>query len=293
VVVGYKIFIALGLAMGLVPPACASIVAAESAYADIARQVAGPATPVVAILKNPATDPHLFEPSPSVARQVAEAAIVIENGIGYDGWMGRLIAATHAPGQTRLVVADLLHRHDGDNPHLWYDPAAMPALIKSLSGALLAATPAQKGAIAAHRDKILASLAVLQTRIDSLRQKFAGAPVAATEPVFGPMLAALGLKDRHGRFEWSVMNGTEPRASDVSFLEDDIRAHRIRALITNAQATDSEAAHLAALARQANVPIVAVTETLPPGKTYQVWIGDELSGLESALAPPAPPSLTQ
>jgi zinc/manganese transport system substrate-binding protein len=277
--------LALGLAVGLARPACATIVAAESAYADIARQVAGPGTPVVAILKNPATDPHLFEPSPSVARQVSEAAIVIENGIGYDGWMARLIAATHTPGQIRIVVANLLQRHDGDNPHLWYDPGAMPALVGMVSRALLAATPAQHAALNANRDRTLKSLAALQSRIDRLRQKFAGAQIAATEPVFGPMLAALGLKDRHGRFELSVMNGTEPRAGDTAAIEDDLRAHRIRALITNAQATDSEAMRLAGLARAQNIPLVPVTDTLPPGKTYQDWVGDELSALEAALAP--------
>jgi zinc/manganese transport system substrate-binding protein len=133
----------------------------------------------------------------------------------------------------------------------------------------------------------LASLAALQVRIESVRHTLAGLPVAATEPVFGPMLVALGLSDRHARFERAVMNGTEPRAGDVASIEDDLRGHRIRALITNAQATDTEAARLAGIARAEHIPLVAVTETLPPGKTYQAWILGEVAALEQAVSPAA------
>ncbi len=278
--------ILLLLAACLCKQARAQIVAAESAYADIARQVAGPGISVTSILKNPATDPHLFEASPAVARAVAGARIVIENGIGYDPWIDHLLAASHSAGQIRIVVADLLHRRPGDNPHLWYDPAAMPALARALSDDLIRAYPAQDGALAARRDAVLASLQTLQTRIGALRQTFAGVPVAATEPVFGPMITALGLIDRHARFELSVMNGTEPRAGDIASIEDDLRAHRIRALITNAQATDSEAMRLAGLAHAQHIPLVAITETLPPSMSYQQWIGSELAVLEAALSVP-------
>jgi len=280
------------LVIGLLLAAClgggarAQIVAAESAYADIARQVAGPGLSVIAILKNPATDPHLFEASPSVARDVAEARIVIENGIGYDPWIGHLVAASHTAGQTQIVVAALLHRRPGDNPHLWYDPAAMPALARALAGDLMRCDPARASDIAGRRDATLASLAALQTRIDRLRQANAGVAVTATEPVFGPMIKALGLTDRHARFELSVMNGTEPRAGDVAGIEDDLRAHRIHALITNAQTTDTEAMRLAGLARAEHIALVAITETLPPGLSYQQWIGAELTALEAALSAP-------
>jgi zinc/manganese transport system substrate-binding protein len=211
---------------------------------------------------------------------------VIENGIGYDSWIDRLAADAANPTQHRIVVADLLHRQPGDNPHIWYDPAAMPALVQALTQTLIRTNPGDHAALTARATATLASLAALQSRIDVLRQNVAGLPVAATEPVFGPMLLALGLIDHHARFERAVMNGTEPRATDVAAIEDDLRAHRIRALITNAQATDTEAARLSALARTENIPLVAITETLPPGKTYQAWIFGELAALDAALASP-------
>ncbi len=276
----------VALAVGLGGTADASVVAAESVYADIARQIAGPDTPVTAILQNPAADPHFFEPGPRAARAVADAGIVIENGIGYDPWMDRLLAASPAAGRQVIVVATLLGRGDGDNSHLWYDPASMPKLVRSLGDAIVRRDASAQSVVSRRSAIVLASLAALQVQINGLKAKFAGAEVAATEPVLGPMIAALGLQDRHGRFEVSVMNGTEPRAGDVASLEDDLRAHRVRVLITNAQASDPVALRLAAIARAGHVPVVAVSETLPAGFTYQQWIAGELAALGTALSQP-------
>src|ERR1700742_542669 len=109
-----------------------SVVAAENFYGDVARQIAGPGAEVSSILTTPDQDPHLFEASPSVARQLAAAAIVICNGADYDAWMTKLLAATHASGRQVIIVADVVHRKPGDNPLLWYDPSTMPAYANTL-----------------------------------------------------------------------------------------------------------------------------------------------------------------
>ncbi len=259
-----------------------TIVAAESVYADIARQIAGPDAKVVAILTNPATDPHLFEASSSAARAVADAGIVILNGAGYDAWIDRLLP----PTMPNIVVADLLHRRLGDNPHLWYDPQAAPALARALADWLMRAEPDQAAAIGVRRDRLLATLAILQARVAALHARFADTPVAATEPVFGLMVQAIGLRDTHARFELAVMNGAEPRVSDVAALQDDLRTRQVRALITNAQASSPSSARLLAIARDAGVAVVPVTETLPPGQSYQSWVRAALDRLEAALSAP-------
>jgi zinc/manganese transport system substrate-binding protein len=82
----------------------------------------------------------------------------------------------------------------------------------------------------------------------------------------------------------AVMNNTEPRASDVAAFEDDLRGRRVRVLIVNRQATDAAAQRLVDIAKQAGVPIVAVTETEPAGLQYQDWMLSQLKALEAALA---------
>ena len=263
-----------------------TIVAAENFYGDVAQQLAGPDAKVTSILSNPDDDPHSFEASPSVARAIADARIVIANGADYDPWMEKLLGAGRSASRTTIKVADLVGRKPGDNPHLWYDPATMPAFAKALSAALAAADPAHRADYEQRLQVVLASLKPIDAKIAELRQKHSGTQVTATEPVFGYMAAALGLVMRNERFQLAVMNDTEPSASDVAAFETDLRKHRVRLLIYNSQATDESARRLLEIARQSKVPVIGVTETEPPGKTYQDWMQGQLDALDAALAKP-------
>lgn len=264
-----------------------TIVAAENFYGDVARQVAGPDARVTSILSNPDQDPHLFEASPSVARDLADAGIVVYNGAAYDPWMAKLLGASRAAARRVIVVADLVHRKAGDNPHLWYDPPTMPAYARALAATLAAADPAHRAEYERRLGAFLDSLRPLDAKVAALRGRFAGAPVTATEPVFGYMAAALGLRMRNERFQLAVMNDTEPRASDIAAFEGDLRGHRVRALLYNSQAPDAAAKRLLEIGRQAGVPVVGVTETEPEGKSYQEWMTGELDALGTALGGPA------
>ena len=109
-----------------------AVVAAENFYGDVAQQIGRDQVSVVSILSNPAQDPHLFETAPSVVREILSAQVVIYNGADYDPWMERVLKVTPKPGRVVIVAADLMHKKAGDNPHLWYDPATMPAVAKAL-----------------------------------------------------------------------------------------------------------------------------------------------------------------
>ena len=111
------------------------VIAAENFYGDIARQIGGDLVEVTSIMSNPDQDPHLFELSPAVARQLTDAQIVIYNGADYDPWMEKLLSAAPRPGRAAIVVSDLTGKKAGDNPHLWYDPNTAPKLAKALSDA--------------------------------------------------------------------------------------------------------------------------------------------------------------
>ena len=193
-----------------------SIVAAENFYGDVAQQVAGANATVSSIMSNPDQDPHLFEASPSVARLLSAATIVIYNGADYDPWMAKLLSAARSPNRTVIVVADLVHRKPGDNPHLWYDPTTMPIYAKALSVALSLRDPAHKADYDRRLQSFIDSLQPLQAKIADIRANSHGIPVTATEPVFGYMATALGFKMRNERFQLAVMNDIEPRVSDVA-----------------------------------------------------------------------------
>jgi zinc/manganese transport system substrate-binding protein len=266
------------------PASAQSIVAAENFYGDVAQQLAGAGVTVSSILSNPDQDPHLFEASPSVARLLSGAAIVIYNGADYDPWMAKLMAASRLPDRKVIIVADLVHRKPGDNPHLWYDPVTMPAYARALAAELSERDPTHKSDYDQRLRVFLASMQPLEAKIAELRSKYGGIDVTATEPVFGTMSAALGFRMRNERFQLAVMNGAEPRASDVAAFETDLRGHAVRLLFCNSQATDAAAQRLVRIARQSKVPVVGVTETEPSGKNYQDWIMSELDAIAQALS---------
>jgi zinc/manganese transport system substrate-binding protein len=264
-----------------------AIVAAENFYGDVAEQIGGDRVSVVSILSNPDQDPHLFETAPSVVREVAAAKLVVYNGADYDPWMERLLDVTPKPGRATIVSAALMHKKAGDNPHLWYDPSTMPTVAKALSAALSAVDPAHVDDYAARLKTFLASLQPMTNKIAEIRGKYAGTAVAATEPVFGDMAAALHLTMLERHFQLAVMNNTETSASDLAAFESDIKTHRLRVLFYNKQASDKIVQHLVGLARAANIPVVGVTETCPSGLSYQDWMLSELNETETALGGPS------
>jgi zinc/manganese transport system substrate-binding protein len=261
-----------------------TIVAAENFYGDVAQQLAGPNAKVTSILSNPDEDPHLFEASPSVARALASATIAVYNGVDYDPWMAKLLGASPSGARQTIVVADLVHKQAGSNPHLWYDPATMAAYAQTLSASLAASDPAHKPDYDKRLQNFLGSLQPLQDRVAALRAKYAGTPVTATEPVFGYMATALGLDMRNERFQLAVMNDTEPSVSDVAAFEADLRQHRVKLFIYNSQATDTAAQRLLRIAQEAKVPVIGVTETEPKGRDYQHWMLGQIDQLDKALS---------
>ena len=272
-------------ALAQIPAKPLPVVAAENFYGDVARQIGGGHVAVTSILTNPDQDPHLFEVSPSVARNLSTARLVIYNGIDYDPWMTKLLGAARSTNREAIDVAALVGKKTGDNPHIWYDPNTMLTLAATLADKLSASDPAHAGEYAQNLLAFRTSVAPITARIASMRTRLAGTPVTATEPVFGYMFDALGMTVRNAAFQLAVMNNTEPSASDVAAFERDLRTRAVKLLVYNSQASDPAAARMQKLARAAHVPVVGATETEPPGTSYQAWMTAELDAVDRALPP--------
>ncbi|WP_176051626.1 zinc ABC transporter substrate-binding protein [Burkholderia sp. BCC1644] len=276
-------------ALSLAAPAFAqaatvNVVAAENFYGDVATQIGGSHVAVTSILSNPDQDPHLFEASPKTARALQHAQVVIYNGADYDPWMGKLLGASKQAKRATIVVADLVGKKAGDNPHLWYDPATMPAAARAIAAALGRADPANKAEYDANLQKFVASLKPVDDKVAALRAMYKGVPVTATEPVFGYMSDAIGLDMRNQRFQLATMNDTEASAQDVAAFENDLRKKQVRVLIYNSQAEEPMTKRMLKIARDGGVPTVSVTETQPAGKTFQQWMAGQLDALGNALS---------
>ncbi|MGN6466660.1 MAG: metal ABC transporter solute-binding protein, Zn/Mn family [Rhizobiaceae bacterium] len=261
-----------------------NVVAAENFYGDLARQIGGDRVAVTSILSRPDEDPHLFETSPSTARAVADAKIVIYNGAGYDPWMEKLISASSAGDRSAIVAATLTGSKEGDNPHLWYDPATLPAVARALSAELAKRDPADAPLYTANLAKFTASMAIVDQEIAAVRKTYDGTKVTATEPVFGYMAKALGFRMLNEKFQTAVMNDAEPTPSQVIAFEKSLKDGSAKVLFYNSQVTDQATERLLRIAEENKVSVIGVTETMPAGKTIQSWFGGQIDAVQKALA---------
>lgn len=286
-----RLIAALALSAAFALPAIAdepiAILAATNFYGEAATAIGGDRVAVESVIIAPGVDPHDFDPPPSVARAVADADIVVMNGADYDHWLEHLIEANEVDGRTVINVAELIGVEEGENPHVWYDPKAMPALASALAETLAEIVPDATDDFTAARDAFVATLAPVDERIAELHAQFAGTEVAATEPVFGYLADALGLEMTNEAFQTAIMNESEPAASDIAALEDDIRSGRVKVLFYNEQVEDAFTRNLADLARASGVPLVGVSETQPDGKTFAEWMLDTLDETGKALGDPS------
>ena len=268
----------------LAAPATIKIVAAENFYGDVARQIGGSHVEVTSILSNPDEDPHLFETSPSTAKALESAEIVIYNGADYDPWMAKLLSASKKPERANIVAADLVGAKSGDNPHLWYEPKTLPEVAAALAAKLEARDPADAAEYKANLTAFQKSFAPILKEIMSIRDKHKGLDVTATEPVFGYMAKALGFEMLNYPFQVSVMNNAEPSASQVAGFEDSLRSHKAKILFYNSQVTDKTTQRLKDMANSAGIPVIGVTETEPKDVKTQAWFQGQLADIKKALA---------
>ena len=260
------------------------VVAAENFYGDIASQIGGANVTVTSILSSPDQDPHLFEASPDTAKALTDAKIVIVNGVDYDPWMEKLLAAHKTPGRKEIIVGKLVGHKPGDNPHLWYDPAYMKAAAKALVANFDAVDPTHKADYEQGYAKFLDSLKPLDEKIAALRKAYAGQPITASEPVFGYQAGLIGLKVHNEKFALAVMNNAEPTPSEVAGFENDLKGHKVKVMMYNAQASEPAVQRLVQMAKDNNIPVVGVSETEPPNSTYQDWMMGQLDALGKALS---------
>jgi len=262
-----------------------TIVAAENFYGDLASEIGGAQVKVTSILSNPDEDPHLFESSASTARDIAGAAIVIYNGADYDPWMDKLLSASPNNDRTAFAAADLTGHKSGDNPHLWYAPETLPTVAKALEEELEKRDPADAAVFKANLAQFIASLAPVDAAIARIKAASAGTQVTATEPVFGYMAEALGLKMLNYDFQVATMNDSEPSPSEVAGFENSLRDGSAKILFYNSLVTDDTTTRLLKLAKDGHVKIIGVTETEPQGKTIAGWFLGQLQEVEEALKP--------
>ncbi|HSX02895.1 MAG TPA: zinc ABC transporter substrate-binding protein [Candidatus Saccharimonadia bacterium] len=250
------------------------VVAAENVWGSIAAQIGGDQVAVTSIVTDPSADPHLYESDARDAAALSSAALVVENGLGYDDFMDKLLAASPSQHRQVIVASQVVGMADnGANPHLWYNLDYAQQVAAAIAAVLAERDPAHRALYEQRLATFKASLQPIQAVISELKSNYAGAPVAYTErvPEYALRAAGLTIKTPVG-FAAAIEDGNDPSPVDTQMMDALMTKHNLKALLYNAQATSSVTQHVRELADRSGVAVVAVTETMPAGAAnYQAW----------------------
>ncbi len=261
-----------------------TVVAAENFYGNIVQQLGAGHVSVVSILSDPNVDPHEYESSVQNGISVSKAQLVIQNGDDYDTWMDKLLSASPNPNRIVLVGADIASHKLTDNPHVWYGIDNIQSIAGAITAALEKIDPADQAAFEAASTTFDQSLIPIQQKLSELKSKYAGTPVGLTETIFLYQSGPIGLNVLTPfAYEKAIAEGNDPPADTVVTTNNQINQRLVKVLIYNVQTVTPLTTNLQEAAQKNNIPIVAVSETMPQGKTYQGWMLDQLNALQKAL----------
>ncbi|MCH5465117.1 metal ABC transporter solute-binding protein, Zn/Mn family [Levilactobacillus tujiorum] len=248
------------------------VVATLGFYGEAAKAILGDRGQVTTVINSPSIDAESYEPDIKTAKLVAKADVVVENGLGYDSWMDRVVAANKAGDTKKLVIGDLMNEQTGDNPHLWTDPTTMTKVTRQLVTQFSKLEPQHAADFKRRGAAYERQLAVLPQMAQRLSKGSRHQQVAVSEPVFDLALKAMGYRvsDRH--FAQSIEEDSDPTPADITQLQDQIKHRRIAFFVENTQNTSKNVTAMVNLAKQYHIPVVKVTETMPVHQTYRTWM---------------------
>ncbi|MDX6222873.1 MAG: zinc/manganese transport system substrate-binding protein [Frankiales bacterium] len=272
-----------GAGGGAVVNAAASI----NAWGSILAQLGGTHVHTTSIITNPDTDPHDYEPTPADGRTIADAQLFVENGIGYDDWAAKAVAASPDSGRTVINVGQLVSIPAGGNPHRWYSPGDVETVADTITADLKKIDPADAGYFDQQRTAFeQVGLAKYHAVIADIKAKYSGTPVGASESIFSPLSDALGLSlITPPSFLQAISEGSDPSAADKATIDAQISGKKLKVYVFNSQNSTPDVAAQVKAAKAQGIPVTAITETLTPaGATFQDWQTAQLTALEAALA---------
>jgi zinc/manganese transport system substrate-binding protein len=265
------------------PTAPVPVVVSVDQWGDIVAELGGACANVKTVLASSSIDPHDYEPSPADAALFTGAKLVVVNGAGYDSWASKL--AADSAGVDMVTAAEVTKTPDGANPHLWYKPSAVAAVADAVTAEFRKLDPKAGDYFSQRRSQFTTAMDPYTTLIGKIKAGAAGKSYAATETIFDYQPQALGLVNKTPEgCQRATTNKSDPSPGDINAFRTALAGRQIDVLIYNTQTEGSIPEQIRSAAEQAGVPVVNVTETVPPGQTsFEGWQCGQLAALGKAL----------
>ncbi|HEY5154665.1 MAG TPA: metal ABC transporter substrate-binding protein [Acidimicrobiales bacterium] len=253
------------------------VAATTTQVADFARVIGGDCVEVYGILK-PNVDPHDYEPSPADVNALAEAEVIIKNGVDLEKWLEPTLASASSAGIVVDTSAGVTIRHgDGaetaGDPHIWHDPHNAKIMATTIEQALTSARPTCQAEFAANLADYSTKLDALDRAIVSSIATLTNKKLVTNHDAFGYYVDRYGL-DFVGSIIPSFDSSAELSANQLADLVTAIRAQGVKAVFSE---TSLPAKTADAIAGEAGVKVVEGDDALygdtlgpagSPGDTY-------------------------
>ena len=266
------------------PSAPIAVVVSVDQWGDIVDQLAGDCGTVGTIFKSTSADPHDYEPTPADTAKFIGAQLVVVNGLDYDPWATKAVATL----DTKPVVVNggaVVGRHNGDTPHIWYAPSSVHKIADAVTRQLKRLAPKDTSYFDHRSAAWRASMQPYNDQIAKIKLLANGKTYGATEGIFADMANTVGLTNRTPTgYEHATANESDPAPGDIHEFEQAIANGKITVLIYNTQTQGAIPEQIRSNAQAAKVPVVNVTESVPPQfSSFVAWQVSQLKALATAL----------
>ncbi len=263
-----------------------TVLASTNVWGDVVEQVGGDQVEVTSVISDPSADPHAFQSSARDQLALSKAALIVENGGGYDDWMQTMIASASAtvPVINAVDVSGFTATDGELNEHVWYDFPTVGKVADAVAQDLSTIDPAGAEAYRADAEGFTKSLADLTTQVEQIKAAHGGAKVAITEPVPLYLIEAAGLENATPEeFSEAIENETDVPAAVMDETLKLFADKQVAVLVYNEQTVGPQTQAVLDAAGAAGIPVVPVTETLPEGQDYLSWMKANVQALGQAL----------
>lgn len=282
------------------------VIASFSILGDFVREVGGDRV-ALKTLVGPDGDGHVYNPTPADAKAVAEAKVVFVNGLGFEGWIPRLVKASGTKAALVTATKGIKpremkddddhdhgkggkhahgHDHGAEDPHAWQSVANAKIYVANVRDGLIAADPAGKAVYEANAAAYLARLDALETEIRAAIDRIPAAErrVLTSHDAFGYFGAAYGITFVAPQ---GVSTEAEATAKDVARLIRQIRKDKVRAVFVE---TITDGRLIDRIAKETGIKVGgaiysdALSPSTGPAATYIDMVRHNVKLLTAAMA---------